>query len=57
MSIHRVSATEWQHEFPVGDWNEHHSIEATKEGLAIDYDIISWEDIEKAKEAAREMKF
>ena len=49
MSITKISDTQWEHEFDVGGHNDTHTITALPEGLEICYDLIPWEDIEKAK--------
>ncbi len=56
MSIKKISNVEWQHEFPAGDNNDTHPIRATGEGLEINYDIISWDEIERARKIVQKNK-
>lgn len=51
MSIRQDSETSWDRTFPVGDRNDSHDIEATKDGLLIDYDVLAWADIDAARSA------
>lgn len=50
MSIKKIDDLSYEREFPTsGGRNDTHDIEFTKEGLVIDYDTLSWEDIERAR--------
>ena len=47
--MEKKSDTEWELELPVGEYSVSHSIEVTKEGIEFDYNLISWEEIDKAR--------
>ena len=51
MSIDRKSPTSWEMVYPVGLRNASHNIEATQDGLEIDYELLTWEDIDAARAA------
>lgn len=53
MSITKRSATEWDL-VTLGEYdNEYNDIEATKDGLLICDNLISWAELEEAKKAAQ----
>ena len=49
MSINKISDVAWEREFPCGEKNDTHEIVITKEGIEIDYDFLSWEEIDKSR--------
>ena len=51
MSITRYGDTSWERQFPVGDRNESHDIEATPLGLQLDYDTLPWGELDEARAA------
>jgi hypothetical protein len=56
MTIEKISDVEWEWILQ-GDWEyyptSYHTIEATNEGIVVGGDLISWEDLDRAKAACR----
>lgn len=50
MSIEKINDTEWARTYPNGCVNDEHPIEVTKEGIEIDFDLLTWEEIDAARE-------
>ena len=51
MSIRKITDTTWEHEFPGDGYrNEEHEIEITAEGIVIHYDLLTWEEIDAARQ-------
>lgn len=49
MSIRTKSPTKWERTYAAGNYNESYDIEANAEGLEIDYDMLTWEQIDAAR--------
>lgn len=49
MSIRQTSETTWERTFLAGDDNDYHNINITAEGIEIDYDMLPWAEIDKAR--------
>ena len=49
MSLEKETNTKWEWTFPIGDDNESFTIEITKDGIIIGYDLLTWEEIDKAR--------
>ena len=54
MGLNYDGETEWTYIFPCDDYNEEISIEVTKEGIEIDFEVISWEEIDRARKIIEE---
>ena len=49
MSIKKTTETSWDRTFPAYIGNDSHEIEVTKDGIVIDYDLLSWDEIDEAR--------
>lgn len=54
MTIRRESETTWERVFVGnGDRNDSYEITATEDGLEIGYDLLPWDEIDKARAALK----
>jgi len=53
MSITKISETEWEVVFACNNYNGDFEVEVTAEGISINFNLISWAEIDAAREAVR----
>lgn len=49
MTIRKIGPTTWECEYADGEYNSTYTIEATGDGLEIDYHSLPWDEIDAAR--------